>query len=91
MAKAELFPLAGWAGPSQGQTAAAVEVLSLHLGPQEILVGVTIDFRDDLPGGALENAADELSDRIQQAQPCITRLFLRPGAQASVKTAHVPN
>jgi len=67
-----------------------IEVLSLHLGPREILVGVTIDFRDDLPGGALENAADELSDRIQQAQPCITRLFLRPGAQASVKTAHVP-
>ncbi|MGE5565339.1 MAG: cation diffusion facilitator family transporter [Parcubacteria group bacterium] len=61
-----------------------IEVLSLHLGPQEILVGVTIDFRDDLPGGALEKAADELSDRIQDAQPCITRLFLRPGAQASV-------
>jgi divalent metal cation (Fe/Co/Zn/Cd) transporter len=68
-----------------------IEVLSLHLGPQEILVGVTIDFRDDLPGGALENAADELSDRIQEAQPCITRLFLRPGAQASVKRAHVAN
>jgi len=61
-----------------------IEVLSLHLGPREILVGVTIDFRDDLPGGALENAADELSDKIQEAQPCITRLFLRPGAQASV-------
>lgn len=61
-----------------------IEVLSIHLGPQEILVGVTIDFRDDLPGGALEKAADELSDAIQDAQPCITRLFLRPGAQASV-------
>jgi cation diffusion facilitator family transporter len=61
-----------------------IEVLSIHLGPQEILVGVTIDFRDDLPGGALERAADELSDRVQHAQPSITRLFLRPGGQASV-------
>jgi cation diffusion facilitator family transporter len=56
-----------------------VEVLSLHLGPQEILVGVTLDFRDDCPGGEIERAAGELSERIQSAEPAITRLFLRPG------------
>jgi cation diffusion facilitator family transporter len=56
-----------------------IEVLSLHLGPQEILVGVTIDFDDDLPGGGVEDAATDLSARIQAAQPAITRLFLRPG------------
>jgi cation diffusion facilitator family transporter len=56
-----------------------IEVLSLHLGPEEILVGVTIDFDDDLPGGGVEDAASELSARIQEAQPAITRLFLRPG------------
>jgi cation diffusion facilitator family transporter len=56
-----------------------IEVLSLHLGPDEILVGVTIDFDDDLPGGAIEEAATELSARIRDAQPAITRLFLRPG------------
>jgi cation diffusion facilitator family transporter len=56
-----------------------IEVLTLHLGPQEILVGVTIDFDDALPGGAVETAAYELSQRIQEAQPDITRLFLRPG------------
>ena len=56
-----------------------VEVLSLHLGPQEILLGVTLDFRDDLPGGDIETAAQELSDAIQAAEPRITRVFLRPG------------
>lgn len=56
-----------------------MEVLSLHLGPREILVGVTIDFRDDLPGGEIERAADQLSRAIQEARPSITRLFLRPG------------
>jgi hypothetical protein len=55
-----------------------VEVLSLHFGPQDILVGVTIDFDDNLPGGAVEQAAQELSDRVQADQPNITRLFLRP-------------
>jgi cation diffusion facilitator family transporter len=59
-----------------------IEVLSLHLGPQEILVGVTIDFRDDLAGGEVEEAASELSARIRATQPAITRLFLRPGEQA---------
>ncbi|MDB5469726.1 MAG: cation transporter [Caulobacter sp.] len=56
-----------------------VEILSLHLGPQEVLVGVTIDFRDDLPGGEIEEVAHRLSRDIQASQPEITRLFLRPG------------
>ncbi len=58
-----------------------VEVLSFHLGPQEILLGVTIDFRDDLPGGDVETAAHALSRRVQEAHPSITRIFLRPGAR----------
>jgi cation diffusion facilitator family transporter len=56
-----------------------IEVLSLHLGPNEILMGVTLDFRDDLPGGEIEQAATDLSVAIQEANPAITRLFLRPG------------
>jgi cation diffusion facilitator family transporter len=64
-----------------------MEVLSLHLGPREVLVGVTIDFNDDLPGGEIENAADELSQAIQAAQPSITRLFLRPSKHHRTKGA----
>ncbi|MBI1405464.1 MAG: cation diffusion facilitator family transporter [Caulobacter sp.] len=56
-----------------------MEILSLHLGPREILVGVTIDFRDDLRGGEIEDVANRLSDAIQHSHPEITRLFLRPG------------
>lgn len=56
-----------------------IEVLSMHLGPREVLVGVTIDFDDDLPGGEIEQAVQELSGRIRAARPEITRLFLRPG------------
>jgi cation diffusion facilitator family transporter len=60
-----------------------IEVLSLHLGPQEVLVGVTIDFDDDLPGREIERAAQELSDKLRAAYPEITRLFLRPGEARS--------
>ncbi|WP_374470334.1 cation diffusion facilitator family transporter [Phenylobacterium sp.] len=56
-----------------------VEILSFHLGPQEILVGVTIDFRDDLPGGEIERAAETLARQVREVRPSITRLFLRPG------------
>jgi len=68
------------------RVAAVIEVLSLHLGPREVLVGVTIDFDDDLPGGAVEDAAQELSAAIQTAHPEVTRLFLRPGEK---KTAPI--
>ena len=56
------------------------EVLSMHLGPQEILLGVTLDFDDALAGGEVGVAADELTGRIRQAEPRITRVFLRSGS-----------
>lgn len=62
-----------------------IEVLSMHLGPKEILVGVTIDFDDDLPGGEIERAAQDLGEKLRLAHPEITRLFLRPG-EAAVKS-----
>ena len=39
---------------------------------------VTIDFHDDLPGGAVERAAAELTWRVEAAHPEVTRMFLRP-------------
>lgn len=70
---------------------AVVEVLSLHLGPNEILVGVTLDFDDDLPGGAVEDAAAELSAQIRATQPAITRLFLRPGERTDDGALRAPS
>ena len=54
------------------------EVLSLQLGPQSILVGVTLEFRDGLTGDELQTIAGDLSDRVQAADPRIGRIFLRP-------------
>jgi len=54
------------------------EVQSMHLGPNEILVAVSLDFQDSLSGPQLEQAADELTDRLKAADARITRLFLRP-------------
>ncbi|MEJ2818736.1 cation diffusion facilitator family transporter [Caulobacter sp. CCG-8] len=55
------------------------EVLSMHLGPQEILLGVTLDFHDDLTAGEIEDAADDFAMRIRTIDARITRVFVRSG------------
>jgi cation diffusion facilitator family transporter len=54
------------------------ELLSMHFGPSEVLLAVSIDFRDELPGGAIEQAARELTGQIERDHPTFTRVFLRP-------------
>ncbi len=54
------------------------EVLTLHLGPESILVGVTLEFSDGLTGDEVQEAAQDLSDRVQASDDRIGRIFLRP-------------
>ena len=54
------------------------DLLSLHLGPESILIGVTIEFRDGLSGDEIQSAAQDLSDRVQASDDRIGRIFLRP-------------
>lgn len=58
------------------------EVLSLMLGPQNILVAITVDFHDALTAGEVQQATWDLSDRLQASDPRICRLFLRPAMRA---------
>jgi len=55
------------------------EVLSMHLGPQEILLGVTLDFRDDLTAVDIEAAGDDFAGVIRGVDARITRVFVRSG------------
>jgi cation diffusion facilitator family transporter len=55
------------------------EVLSMHLGPQEILLGVTLDFQDSLTAGEIEEAGDDFAGVIQDIDARITRVFVRSG------------
>jgi cation diffusion facilitator family transporter len=60
------------------RVAAVDELLSMQLGPREVLLAVTIDFRDDLNGEEVERAAAELTLAVEAGHPEITRLFMRP-------------
>ncbi|MBL6077866.1 cation diffusion facilitator family transporter [Belnapia sp. T18] len=59
------------------------ELLTMHLGPAEVLMAVTIDLADDLPGAGVEQAARELTHRIEDRHPEVTRIFLRPKRMAA--------
>jgi cation diffusion facilitator family transporter len=54
------------------------EILGMHLGPDSILLAVTVDFRDELNGREIETAARELSETVRREQPEIKRVFLQP-------------
>jgi cation diffusion facilitator family transporter len=60
----------------------APEILSFHLGPEDILLGITIDLRDDLPAGDVGKVVNELSRAIREAHPSVRRLFVRPIEEA---------
>lgn len=54
----------------------APEVLTLHIGPEDVFLGLNIDFRDELSAGDIEGAVRDLEARIRHAYPEVTRIFI---------------
>ena len=52
------------------------EVLTLHLGPEDILLNVSLDFEDNLSSGDVEGAISALESRIKGMFPEIRRVFI---------------
>jgi cation diffusion facilitator family transporter len=57
---------------------AIVEVASLHLGPSNILLAVTLTFRPGLTGEQVQEAVDALVARARASDPRIVDVFIRP-------------
>jgi len=52
------------------------EVLTLHMGPDYILVTMSIAFAPTLPAAQVERCIAELDQAVKQAQPRVKRLFV---------------
>lgn len=50
--------------------------LTMQLGPDEVLLNVDLRFRHQLNVKELESTIDRLKNRIHQAEPSVTRIFL---------------
>ena len=70
------------------------EVLSLHLGPSNILFAASVRFQEGLSGADVLDAAQELAARVKTADKRIGLVFLRPhetvAAAAKAAEAHGP-
>src|SRR5690606_20027401 len=52
------------------------ELRTMHLGPEEVLLTVSLDFHDDLPLGKVERSIYQLEVDIKRQFPEVRRLFV---------------
>jgi len=59
------------------------EVLTMHMGPDYILVNLSIDFDDHMKAGKMEHVISEIDGRIKQKWPRVKRIFVE--AESRIK------
>jgi cation diffusion facilitator family transporter len=59
------------------------EILTLHMGPDFILLNLSVDFADTILTGDLEDTISRLDRQIKQAYPKIKRVFVEAEARWS--------
>jgi cation diffusion facilitator family transporter len=59
--------------------------LTMHLGPQEVLVNLDVEFRPGLTSGELAAAVDRLEQKIRASAPQVTRIFIEAEALAQTE------
>lgn len=52
------------------------EVLTMHLGPEDVLLNISIDFADDLSSVEVEASISALETQIKDTHPEIRRVFI---------------
>lgn len=57
------------------------EVLTMHMGPDFILLNLSVDFPDDLPAKDMEIVIAKLDRQIKQAFPDVKRVFIEAEAR----------
>ncbi|TPL89542.1 cation transporter [Mesorhizobium sp. B2-3-14] len=53
-------------------------VLTVHMGPEEIVAGLSIEFEDHLSAPEIEACVERIEARLKKEMPEITRLFVKP-------------
>jgi cation diffusion facilitator family transporter len=58
------------------------EVLTLHMGPEFILVTISVDFADHIAAGEVEAAVALLDGAVKREHPLVKRVFVEPEKKA---------
>ena len=57
------------------------EILTLHMGPEFILVNISVDFKDAISAEMVERSVQTLDHQIKQAHPLVKRVFIEGEAR----------
>lgn len=63
---------------SDGDVTGVGELLTLYLGPTEVLVAARVDFRDAATGAAIERTGRGAEERLRERFPSVRYVFLSP-------------
>ena len=53
-------------------------VFSVHMAPDQVVVAMSLEFRDDLTADQIERAVDALEARIQERHAEVIAIFVKP-------------
>jgi cation diffusion facilitator family transporter len=62
------------------------EVVTMHMGPDFILLNLSVDFHDEIPAAELEKIIADIDQQIKQAYPKVQRIFIEAEARKKVNT-----
>lgn len=54
--------------------------LSLFMGPEEVLINVDVNFKDDLSSDEIEQEVDYLENKIKEVVPLVNRIYIEAEA-----------
>ncbi len=63
------------------------EILTMHLGPNDVLLTISLDFSDSISSSDVEEIISALETRIKGKYPEVARIFI----EAQSQTAHLKN
>lgn len=55
-------------------------IMTMHMGPDFILLNLSVDFRDEIATGELERVIAGINQSIKQTFPAVKRVFIEAGA-----------
>lgn len=63
------------------------EILTMHMGPEDVLLNISLDFHDNISAGDVESTISRLETNIKAKYPQIARVFI----EAQNRIAHLRN
>jgi cation diffusion facilitator family transporter len=67
-----------------------VELLTMHLGPDHLIVGARVDLNDEVSGDETESLADQIDRRLAEKLSVVPHVFIDPTQRPASKAAGVP-